>query len=114
MDSLPLKILHQFRLLEEWVRLDLVDGGDDFGSLEEFLNTALVEIGDTDSPNLASVEKFFHRSPGVGNWNISEHELAGFGVWELFIAGFEDNWPMDLMFLSAFGISGARHGGATR
>lgn len=83
--------------------LDLVDGGDDFGSLEEFLETANVEIGDTDSLNFAGVEKFFHRSPGVGDRDISERELAGFGVWELFIARSEDNWPMDLGLQSVFG-----------
>lgn len=83
--------------------LDLVDGGDDFGSLEEFLKTANVEIGDTDSLNFAGVEKFFHRSPGFGDRDIGERELAGFGVWELLITRSEDNWPMDLGLQLVFG-----------
>lgn len=107
MDSLLLEILHQLWLLQKWVCLDLVDGGDNFGSLEEFLKATFVEIGDTDSLNFAGVEKLFHRSPGIGDRDISEREFAGFGVWELLITRPEDNWPMDLMLQSVFGISGA-------
>lgn len=83
--------------------LDLVDGRDDFGGLEEFLKTANVEIRDTDSLNFAGVEKLFHRSPGVGDRDISERELASFSVWELLIARPEDNWPMNLGLQSVFG-----------
>lgn len=84
--------------------LDLVDGGDNFGSLEEFLEATLVKIGDTDSLNFTGIEKFFHRSPGIGDRDISECELAGFGMWELLITRPKDNWPVDLRLQSVFVI----------
>lgn len=55
MDSFRVEILLQFWLLQEWMRLNLVDGGDDFGCLEKFIKAAYIEIGNTNGPNFACV-----------------------------------------------------------
>lgn len=64
-DALSLAEVDDLLLGEKRVVLDLVDGGDDLGLLEELLEVLDAVVGDTDSLDLAGVKKLLHRLPCV-------------------------------------------------
>jgi len=52
-------------LLEVWVQLDLVDGGDDLGLIKQVREVLDHEVADADGADLAVLEQPLQRSVGL-------------------------------------------------
>ena len=71
-DVLLLAVCDKIILREKRVRLDLVRGRVDTGSLVDALDHLNCEVGDTDSLNLAGIKELKDCLPGIGERDILE------------------------------------------
>lgn len=92
-------------LRQQRVGLDLVDGRDDTGSLDDTLDVGWGEVGDTDRLDLACLLQGNHGLPGVGERSLEvQVDLLGvLGVrWhellvrlDVAVVGHETDWPVN-------------------
>lgn len=94
---LGLAELHEVRVGDAGVTLDLVDGGGDTSGVDDGVEVVNGEVGDTDGVNLV-LGQLSHGLPGVGNRdrlvNVNEALLGGV-LGEASVAGNESNGPVN-------------------
>lgn len=75
--------VEQARLLEVWVRLDLVDCRFDLGRLPQLLDALLSKVGDAYCSDLAIFHHLLHLLPRVGHGYVNDCYLLRCRVdWE--------------------------------